>query len=190
MKIHNIIKRTNIVMESEDDMFPGIDASAFDDIKQTSPNSDEFRDAELSSQLDKLYRLKRHTEKLQSLVWIYDKKKDAAFKHLYNKDAYVFSPNNKKRLGPPIVQYADFKWLKDSGMLVDLRNHGIDKNSPLFKTIEKEIRKLGNIKHRLSYFKDQRSDADIRHSWYARWMDEQRLDRERAKIAEWDNENT
>ena len=137
MKILQALNHTKIIVESEDDLFPGLDASVL------SSRSEE----EKSAQQYDLDWLKAQQERL-SRMWNINQdqiiKQQAYFEE---NDAFIYIKDVPP--GMQTVKYEDFDWLKKYPMAEEyLENSVISKASPMLKDIEKYVRAFSHYLER------------------------------------------
>ena len=142
MKIHNIINRASVILETEDDLFPGLDSSAFDELtpRDQRPDPRDDLDSLMKHQLEIADRGDVHLDQYNLLMQ-------------YLEDNNALNPiirSLKKNGDEP---YYNFDWLSKYNRIErKLEAYTINKSSPLFNTIESKIRSLNNIQLRMDDF--------------------------------------
>ena len=139
MKIHNLLCCANIVLEANDDLFPGLSSSVFD----KKPKDKEQED---------MKSLEAQQEKLQEFMSVYRYHYDRMTDYLERNDAFIQVPWNTSP-GPTEVSYDTFDWFdKYSNVTSGLGNFAISKTSPLFKDFESYIHQLDKHQGRIRFF--------------------------------------
>ena len=144
MKIHNLFP--NVILETEDDMFPGIGASAFD-----RPKSKEVDQTDHDALFQEYTKLRKHAETFFQMSQKMEE-------YLRDNDAMIRSTNK-----PDLVIYNTFGWLytyKEEHQ--SLAAYAISKNSPLFNDIEKYIRDLDSYSTRFRHFAYEAEKIQVR----------------------------
>ena len=147
MKTHSLFYRTKIVLEAEDDLFPGIDSSAFD---ETKPKNDK------RSEIAKLRAELKHE---RSVVDTYEDQFQKLYRFLEDNDAIVEPAYDP--VDPDEVPYEDFEWYGKYRHASSITGYGnaISRSSPIFNNIEKYIRTFHN--NALRKFVHQNKEAAI-----------------------------
>ena len=145
MKIHNLLYHTNIILESEDDLFPGIGSSAF---KELTPKDQRPVPGE------DLESLRLQYNNLSDHQHIHSTQYSHLQQFLEDNDAFISTLYSTAKTGD--VPYHSFDWLsKYEEVQRYLDSVSINKSSPLFKNIESKIRNLNNIQKRIKSFDDE-----------------------------------
>ena len=138
MKTHNLFYHANIILEAEDDLFPGIGADAFDN-KIKEVDQDDH---------DELFK---EFQKLKNRATVFFRLSHKITEFLMRNYAMIYDAPQSDRL----VYYKDFDWFykyeKDQPTLA---SYSISKTSPLFDDIERYIRDINKYKLRYRYHQD------------------------------------
>ena len=150
MKTHNLFYRARIILEAEDDLFPGIGSSDLDELtprdQRPVPGEDMESLQDTYNELDELQHI--HILRYQRLE-----------QYLEDNDALndiIYSP-----LQADNIPYESFAWLskyENVQRFLD-SNYSVSKHSPLFKNIEKQIRNLNGIQIRIDDFRDKEREV-------------------------------
>jgi hypothetical protein len=133
MKLHSII--APLSENDNDDMFPGVASSVFDDAK--APELD------MNDQLVKFKNLKK----------FYQLRRSTILRDMDNNGAREYVGPGFSPPGPNIISYSSFDWFGEESLSAGLsKHHGIEKSSPYLKDIENTIRKLDRLYNRESFF--------------------------------------
>lgn len=142
MKMYNIFRHASPLAESEN-LFPGIDSSVFDnskakDVKPIDP--------------DNVEAVKAQSQKYSDVMSVYRHHFQQLIDYLDANDAMTYVGYGMSA-GPNEVMYASFDWLdKYESVQGRLVTFAISKKSPVFKDIEKYIRKLNSLQGRIDFF--------------------------------------
>lgn len=131
MKLYDIIAQAAPLLETNEDLFPGIASSVFDDVRakdQTQPDSKDIND------------LKQKRSVLNDRINAYIQKISWIKKQLAAHDALT-APSVR----PDEVPYTAFPWLDNySDAKYELSHVSINKKSPWFDNIEDKVAQLDN----------------------------------------------
>jgi len=135
--LNNFLCHDPIILEAEDDLFPGIDSSVLGEIppKDKEPT---------------LRSLRAQYEKLRDIADGQTEYFNRIMDHLEDNNAYIAIPFSG-RLKPDEIPYREFDWYGNySQHLMD--KYAVSKNSPLFNNIEEYISKLNTHRDRIGVF--------------------------------------
>jgi hypothetical protein len=148
MKLHSIIAPLS---ENDDDMFPGVASSVFDEVPDDQSEKDTNDIDWMNNQIDKF----------MSVEQVYKRKREKLLDDMEKNGAkvYIGTAGTGRNAGPNIIPYSSFDWF-DSDMLqlAGLSNfHGIEKSSPYLKDIENTIRLVRKYYKREVVFRKKKS---------------------------------
>lgn len=145
MKTHSLFQYATIVLEAEDDLFPGLDSSVFDDALSDG-----------NEEKDGIKRVRNLEDTLYNLYQLDKENIDKVEDHLTNNNALINMRRTDKPPGPNVVPYTSFDWFdKYPNVRVRVGSRGIDKSSPIFNTVEGDIRTLNTHMRRLMLHHDK-----------------------------------
>lgn len=132
MKLYTIISQP--LLETDEDMFPGLTSSVFDDMRKKDQNQPDPDDLEVVKRKDKI---------LSDRLALYNKRYNDLWNQLDKHNALNVPSGLGMSAGPNEVMYTDFPWFdKYPALRYRLKNYAISKKSPWFNNIEDKVAQL------------------------------------------------
>jgi hypothetical protein len=143
MKLHNIIAPLS---ENDDDMFPGVAPSVFDDAKAKDQPEQDTNDVNW---------IENQIVKLMGPELIYKRKREKLLDDMNANGAREYFGYDE----PPsnVIPYHSFDWFKKINLMGLDEGFGIKKTSPYLNDIENIVMKLQMYWDRENVFKDKKS---------------------------------
>ena len=154
MKTHNLFYHASIVLEAEDDLFPGIDSSAFDEHDKQKKQAPKKH----ATEFDELDSLNDQAEYYTDLAVYHQKEKKHIIAFLQNNNAFEFSKSV-----PQDIDYRDVSWLKNKYPLAYHEAHGFfaSSSSPILGELQKHFAKLNRVLERVRRCRTKLDDIQI-----------------------------
>ncbi len=147
MKLYDIITYSTL-SENDDDMFPGVGSSVFNDVKaKDQPEIDP----------DDTTWMEKQMKKYMTLEDIYYTKRWQILKDMGDNAALNTYPPGSD--DPNVVMYKTFDWFDKYSDVGIKHYHGIEKSSPYFKDIENTARVLDKYSKRMKFFTNKRYEV-------------------------------
>lgn len=143
--LNNFLCHDPIILEAEDDLFPGLDSSTLGS-KKEEVDTDNL--TSMRAEVERLVDLQHGFFRAYTRLWDHFEKNDALQPHGTDRDE---------------IDYLDFDWLdKYESVSDELSYYGINKTSPLLKDIEKHVRTMDSHRKRQRHYSDKAAELQTK----------------------------